>query len=86
LRYLKRPWHALKHRFHTGVQRWIKDLNQLCQLEPALHERDCSPDGFEWIDFNDRTNTTLFFLRKAGSRDDLVLAEDRRMLSGRAYE
>ena len=67
-------WHVLKERFHAGVQRWVKDLNHLYQREPALHERDFSPDGFEWVDFSDRTNTALFFLRKAGSRDDLILA------------
>ena len=66
-------WHVVKDRFHAGVQRWVKDLNHLHQREPALHERDFSPDGFEWIDFSDRTNTALFFLRKAGSRDDLIL-------------
>ncbi len=67
-------WHALKDPFHAGVQRWVKDLNHLYRQEPALYERDCSPDGFEWVDFSDRANATLFFLRKGSSRDDLVLA------------
>ena len=67
-------WHVLKERFHLGVQRWLKDLNHLYQREPALHEQDCAPEGFEWVDFSDRANTALFFLRKAGSGDDLVLA------------
>ena len=67
-------WHVLKERYHAGVQRWVKDLNHSYRAEPALHERDFSPDGFEWVDFSDRTNTALFFLRKAGSRDDLILA------------
>jgi len=67
-------WHGLDERFHAGSQRWLKDLNHLYQREPALHEQDCSPEGFEWVDFSDRTNTALFFLRKASSRDDLILA------------
>jgi 1,4-alpha-glucan branching enzyme len=66
-------WHVLKERFHAGVHRWVKDLNHAYQSEPALHEQDCAPEGFEWVDFNDRANTALFFLRRASSRDDLVL-------------
>jgi 1,4-alpha-glucan branching enzyme len=67
-------WHALGERYHAGTQRWIKDLNHLYQREPALYEQDCSPEGFQWVDFSDRTNTTLFFLRKAATRDDWILA------------
>ena len=67
-------WHVLKERFHAGTQRWVRDLNHLYQREPALYEQDCSPGGFEWVDFSDRANTTLFFLRKASSQDDLILA------------
>ena len=67
-------WHVLNEPFHAGMQRWVKDLNHLYRREAALHERDCAPEGFEWVDFNDRTNTTLFFLRRAARRDDWVLA------------
>jgi 1,4-alpha-glucan branching enzyme len=28
----------------------VRDLNRALPHEPALHERDCEPDGFEWID------------------------------------
>ena len=37
----------------TGIQRWVGDLNRLYRTEPALHELDCEPSGFEWIDCND---------------------------------
>ena len=59
---------------HAGVQHWVKDLNHLHQSQPALHERDFSPDGFQWIDFSDADNSTLFFLRCGRQRDDVVLA------------
>ena len=59
---------------HAGVQRWVKDLNHLYQSQPALHERDFSPDGFQWIDHSDADNSTLFFLRRGRQRDDLLLA------------
>lgn len=67
-------WHATRDPFHAGVQHWVKDLNHLYQSQPALHERDFSPDGFEWIDFNDADNSTLFFLRRGSRRDDWLLA------------
>jgi len=66
-------WPALKDRFHAGVQQWVKDLNHFYQSEAALHERDFSPDGFEWIDFGDGENSTLFFLRKPRTEEDLIL-------------
>jgi len=67
-------WHVTQDRHHAGVQHWVRDLNRFYQSEPAAHQGDCSPGGFEWIDFSDASNTTLFFLRKARSRDDLLLA------------
>ncbi len=38
---------------HKGVQETIKDLNKLYKKEPALHEKQFSAEGFEWIDYND---------------------------------
>jgi 1,4-alpha-glucan branching enzyme len=67
-------WHATTEPRHAGVQHWVKDLNHLYQSQPALHERDFSPDGFQWIDFSDADNSTLFFLRRGSRRDDLLLA------------
>jgi 1,4-alpha-glucan branching enzyme len=67
-------WHVTHEPSHAGVQHWVKDLNYLHQSQPALHERDFSPDGFQWIDFSDADNSTLFFLRCGRQRDDVVLA------------
>ncbi len=67
-------WNVENQPFHSGVQKWMADLNRVYRAEPALHELDFSPDGFEWIDFSDAKNSTLSFLRKARSRSDLMLA------------
>jgi 1,4-alpha-glucan branching enzyme len=67
-------WHVLGDSFHTGVQKWVKDLNHLYQAEPALHERDFSPEGFEWVDFGDANQSTLFFLRKTRDASQWILA------------
>jgi 1,4-alpha-glucan branching enzyme len=57
-------WELLDEPLHRGVQRWVEDLNRLYRQEPALHELDCGPAGFEWIDADDREQSVLSFLRK----------------------
>ena len=62
-------WHLLERRRRTrGLQRWVRDLNRLYRAEPALHELDCDPAGFEWIDCNDAEQSTLAFLRRGERR------------------
>src|SRR6266851_3202096 len=63
-------WHLLEQAAHAGLQRWVADLNQLHRSEPALHEFDCNPAGFEWIDCHDADSSILSFLRKGRSADD----------------
>ncbi len=58
-------WHLLAYEPHQGIQRWLEDLNRLMREEPALHELDFSPDGFQWIDCNDAENSVLSYLRLA---------------------
>ncbi|MFH1481047.1 MAG: 1,4-alpha-glucan branching protein GlgB [Pseudomonadota bacterium] len=65
-------WHLLEYPFHSGIQRWLMDLNQLYRNEPALHELDFDPLGFEWIDCNDSQQGTLSLLRKARSTDGMI--------------
>ena len=67
-------WNVLNDRYHSGVQKWVKDLNRVYQAEPALHERDFSPDGFEWVDFGDSSYSTLFFLRRTRDATQWILA------------
>ena len=57
-------WHLLNFPAHAGLQRWVRDLNHAYRSQPALHESDFSPAGFEWIDANDNANSVLSFLRK----------------------
>ncbi|MDP3083419.1 MAG: 1,4-alpha-glucan branching protein GlgB [Rubrivivax sp.] len=57
-------WHLLGDAAHSGLQRWVADLNRLyCEL-PALHQLDFDSAGFEWIDANDAEDSVLSFLRK----------------------
>jgi 1,4-alpha-glucan branching enzyme len=66
-------WHLLERAPHAGVLRWIHDLNDLYRGEPALHELDVMPGGFEWIDADDRDASVLTFIRRGRSTDDLIL-------------
>jgi 1,4-alpha-glucan branching enzyme len=67
-------WHLLEDRMHRGVQRLIRDLNRLYRELPALHQLDCEPQGFEWIDCND-IEQSVFTWRRRGRRpeDEVVV-------------
>jgi len=67
-------WQLLQHEPHQGVLRLVKDLNHLYRGTPALHEGDCEPWGFQWIDCEDRRNSTLSLLRWNAAHDDFVVA------------
>src|SRR3569832_2556620 len=66
-------WHLLQWEPHKGISRWIERLNRVYRSEPALHQRDCEPSGFEWIDASDADTSVLSFLRKGASEDAQVL-------------
>ena len=66
-------WHLLDDQAHAGIYNWLGDLNRLYRDEPALHECDCSPEGFEWVDASDALNSVLSFLRKGKNPADTVL-------------
>lgn len=70
-------WHLLQYAPHAGLQKWVEDLNRLYTSEPALHELDCEPSGFEWIDCNDSQASVITLLRKGQStRDTFVIASN----------
>jgi 1,4-alpha-glucan branching enzyme len=66
-------WHLTGVEAHQGVQALVRDLNRIYREEPALHVKDVSPDGFEWVDCNDAEQSVICFLRKGGAQDPQVL-------------
>ena len=66
-------WFVLENDLHRGVQNLVRDLNRLYKSEPALHEFDIDPEGFEWIDANDASASVLSFVRYSKSNDDAIL-------------
>ncbi len=66
-------WHLLADASHRGVQSLVRDLNKLYRSCPALHQLDCEPEGFEWIDASDANQSILSYMRKGGPGDDPVV-------------
>ena len=60
-------WHECDYSYHKGIHKLLKDLNTFYRLEPALYEHNFSHDGFEWIDFNDSSNSVTSWIRKGKS-------------------
>ena len=66
-------WHALQFEDHRGLQRWVRDLNHLYRREPALHELDFDPAGYEWVDLSDAEKSIISFLRRGRSGPPLLV-------------
>jgi 1,4-alpha-glucan branching enzyme len=49
---------------HAGLRRLVADLNRLYRAHPALHQFDCDPRGFEWIDARDAEQSVLVYMRR----------------------
>lgn len=59
-------WFLLQYPIHQGLQQMIKELNHFYLAHSALFEKDFSFEGFEWVDFSDRQNSVVSYLRKGG--------------------
>jgi 1,4-alpha-glucan branching enzyme len=68
-------WHLLDDPMHRGVQMLVRDLNRLYRELPALHQRDCESEGFEWLELHDNEQSVLVFMRRAvDAAPDVVVA------------
>ena len=67
-------WDLLDWEPHRGILKLVGDLGRVYRDEPALHEWDTDDRGFEWVEANDWQSSTLSWLRKCGSTDDVILA------------
>lgn len=66
-------WLLLDRPPHRGMLLWIRDLNHFYRNERAMHEGDCDPAGFEWIDGGDADHSALSWLRKSKTPDEVIL-------------
>lgn len=67
-------WHLLQYPFHQGIKAVITALNSLYKSEPALYEKQFSPEGFEWINYSDHENAVMTYIRKGNdAKNDLIV-------------
>ena len=67
-------WHLLDGDLHAGLQRFVGMLNGLYRTEPALHEIDFEPGGFEWIDCNDNESSVISLIRRGKAPGEWIVA------------
>jgi 1,4-alpha-glucan branching enzyme len=58
-------WHLLDDPKRRGVQTLVRDLNALYVAQDALHELDCEPAGFAWIDADNAELSMFSYVRSA---------------------
>ncbi|MCL7754628.1 1,4-alpha-glucan branching protein GlgB [Polaribacter sp. Z022] len=66
-------WHLLDYKVHKGAQTLVKDLNKLYKEQAALHQKQFSPEGFEWIDHGDHENSIMSYIRKGNNEKDNII-------------
>ena len=66
-------WHLTEYNDHKGIMQTVKDLNKVYTKNRAFFGHSFTPDGFEWIDFNDNKNSVISFLRKNEDTKEYIL-------------
>jgi 1,4-alpha-glucan branching enzyme len=66
-------WQLLADPFHEGVRRLVRDLNFLYRNEPALHQLDCDPEGFQWIDVANAAESIISYVRRGRDPHEIAL-------------
>ncbi|CAN5325423.1 1,4-alpha-glucan branching protein GlgB [soil metagenome] len=57
-------WGLTDYPTHKGIIHLIQDLNKLYKTETALYRYAFENNGFEWVDYGDRENSVIVFMRK----------------------
>jgi 1,4-alpha-glucan branching enzyme len=78
-------WHLLEQPAHAGIQALVRDLNHLYRETPALYEVDFDAHGFEWIDYNDRDNSILSWIRRDKSGGFVVVISNLTPIAREKY-
>jgi 1,4-alpha-glucan branching enzyme len=66
-------WHLLDYPLHKGIQTLVKRLNGLYKSELALYQFAFDQRGFEWVDYSDRENSVIVYMRKTERKEDLLI-------------
>ncbi|WP_377889098.1 1,4-alpha-glucan branching protein GlgB [Alkalihalobacillus sp. R86527] len=63
-------WMLFDYDLHKKINDYVKELNQFYLDSRALWRIDHKPEGFEWIDANDQSQSVLSFMRKGKAKGD----------------
>ncbi|MGL4363460.1 MAG: 1,4-alpha-glucan branching protein GlgB [Cellulosilyticaceae bacterium] len=67
-------WYLLQYDLHNKLKNYMKDLNYFYKSYPALWELDGDGRGFEWIDWDNRNESIISFVRKSkNNKEELVV-------------
>ena len=66
-------WHLLDYPIHEGLTKYQRALMKLYNEYKALSQYDFDPKGFEWIDFQDRENTVISYMRKTRNPKETLI-------------
>jgi 1,4-alpha-glucan branching enzyme len=66
-------WDLATQPLPAGVLAWVRDLNAIYRRYGALHHKDCTPGGLEWLLADDREHSTLAWARWGGPADAPVV-------------
>ena len=69
-------WDLLDHAPHQGVRKLVRDLNYLYRSRPALHARDCEPEGFSWLIADDKQNSVFAWVRNAPGGNPVAIVSN----------
>ena len=65
--YEELEWFMLDYPNHAAFHEYIRALNRFYLDTPALWQKDHNPDGFSWIDADNRKQGVLVYARFAGA-------------------
>ena len=65
-------WRLLEIDYHRHIQHLVRELNHLYRAEPALHELDCDPGGFTWLEPNDSDHSVYSYLRRGRDQQSVI--------------
>ncbi len=66
-------WYLTDFDLHKGIMKIIQDLNKLYKEEPAMYQHTFDHRGFEWVDYGDRENSVIAYMRKGDRREDTLI-------------
>ncbi|NLR97200.1 1,4-alpha-glucan branching protein GlgB [Rhizobium sp. P38BS-XIX] len=66
-------WNSLDQKEHSGLQRFVRDLNRVYRHFPCLQHGDTEADGFEWAVVDDAEQSIIAMLRFDAAHRSVML-------------